>query len=211
MFKYFHFSPKNIAKLESIQKVLDSASRSRFKEVFHTRWLSFEGAVDAILQNFSALVSVLLEENSGKALSLYKPVTCFKFLYVAHFMTDALKPLAVLSKMFQRKDIDYAEVSPLLSSTVQRVEELGTTPGQMLSGFLKVVPSEPQQDSDGLQTFEFQGHTIRDSEKQRLEAMSICGQFLTGMVKSLQERFSCTSDAIVMTSLSNFLNPVTVC
>ena len=196
-----------MSKLDVIHSVLD-ANRSRFKQVFHTRWLSFEGSVDAILENYEALVSVLLEENGGKSLSLYKPITCYKFLYVANFLADALKHLSVLSKMFQKKDLDFGEVTPLLRSTVDSLEGPSATPGKKLAEFLKVVPGKPQVDSDGLETFEHCGHTIRDCEKQRKEALSICNQFLNGIVSSLRERFSSNKDALVMTCLSNFFNPM---
>ena len=38
-----------------------------------------------------------------------------------------------------------------------------------------------------------------------VEAPPICDQFLTGVVISLQERFSSNADAMVMTSLRNYL------
>ena len=196
-----------MSNLDVIQSVLD-ANRSRSKQVFHTRWLSFEGSVDAILENYEALVSVLLEKNGGKSLSLYKQITCYKFLYVAIFLADALKHLAVLSKMFQMKDLDFGEFTPLLSSTVDSLEGLSTTLGKQLAEFLKVVPGKPQVDSDGLETFEHCDHTTRDSKKQRKEALSICKQFLNGIESSLHERFSSNKDAVVMTCLSNFFNPM---
>ena len=77
-----------------------------------------------------------------------------------------------------------------------------------LAEFLKVVPGKPQVDSGDLETFEHCGHTIKDSEKQRKEALSICNQFLNGIVSSLHERFSSNKDAVVMTCLNNFLNPM---
>lgn len=54
--------------------------------------------MDALVRNYGDLVSVFFEERSGKALSLYKPITSYKFLYVVNFMCDILKPLAALSK-----------------------------------------------------------------------------------------------------------------
>ncbi|XP_053388096.1 zinc finger protein 862-like [Mercenaria mercenaria] len=59
VYKYFHLSRKNMAMLEMLQKV-SKVHSSKFKEVFHTRWLSFEGSVDAFIRNFSSLVSVFL-------------------------------------------------------------------------------------------------------------------------------------------------------
>ena len=91
VYKYFHYSPKHMSMLEAIQSITPGQS-SRFKQVFHTRWLSFEGSVDAMVTNYSSLISVFLEERSGKALSLHKSLTCYKFLYVAHFLNDVLKP-----------------------------------------------------------------------------------------------------------------------
>ena len=111
MYKYFNYSPKNMAMLESVQS-LSPGQSSRFKQVFHTRWLSFEGSVDALVTNYSSLLSVFLEEKSGKSLMLHKPVSCYKFLYVAHFLNDCLKPLVILSKMYQKSDIDFSEVTP---------------------------------------------------------------------------------------------------
>lgn len=87
LYKYFHNSPKNTAKLESIQSILNSSSL-KMKEVFHTRWLSFESAVDAVVKTYPSLLPVFLKEKSAKALSLHKPLSCFKFLYCAHFLSD---------------------------------------------------------------------------------------------------------------------------
>ncbi|KAG1673513.1 hypothetical protein GQR58_015535 [Nymphon striatum] len=124
LFKYFHYSPKikNMAMLESIQSLF-GGQLSRFKQVFHTRWLSFEGSVDAMVINFSGLISVFMEENSGKALSMHKS-----------------------------------------------------------------------------------SHTIRDGEKQRLDALFICDKFVSGMVKNLKDKFGGNSDTQVLTALSNFFN-----
>ncbi|XP_060571778.1 E3 SUMO-protein ligase KIAA1586-like isoform X2 [Ruditapes philippinarum] len=208
VYKYFHFSPKHMAMLESIQQHTKGNSL-KFKEVFHTRWLSFEGSVEALVRNYSDLVSVFLEESSGKALSLYKPITSFKFLYVVNFLCDILKPLAALSKSYQKSDLDFSEVTPLLRSTVAKVESLGSKKdGTCLSKFLSQVPHEPQVGDDGLMTFQYQGHTIRDGEKQRQEANSICDKFVKGMVRSMNDRFSDNDDSVVLTALCNYFNPV---
>lgn len=125
------------------------------KEMFHKRWLSFESAVDSLLVNYSAVVSVFLEQISGKALALYKPTTNYKFLHVTHFLADCLKPLAILSKDFQNKNLNFTEIHPLLTSTIEMLEQIrDKKSGEKLSKYLTVVPAEPQLDSDGLQTFQ---------------------------------------------------------
>ncbi|KAJ8321757.1 hypothetical protein KUTeg_000228 [Tegillarca granosa] len=188
-YKYFHNSPKNQARLESIQSVLQIHS-TKFKEVFHTRWLSFEGAVHAIVLNYQALLSVFLEESSGKALSLYKPVATYKFLYCCHFLSDVLKQLSILCKMFQKTDLDFSKVNPMLHSTVSTLERLSDCKsGPILKGFLDSIPTEPVVDDSGLTTFEFGGHTIRDSVRQRQEATSACQQFVLRVIGNIQDRF----------------------
>ena len=45
-FKYFRNSGKNSASLKAIQTIVDQTSNSKkFREVFHTRWLCFDGAL----------------------------------------------------------------------------------------------------------------------------------------------------------------------
>ena len=52
--------------------------------------------------------------------------------------------------MYQKSDIDYSEVTPLLSSTISQLERLrDEKSGQSLAQFLEVVPPEPQTDDDG--------------------------------------------------------------
>ena len=118
MFKNFASFPKNMFKLQAIQAVLQS-SHTRLQQVFHTRWLSFEGSVQAVVVNYASLVSVFIEDNSAKALVMHKPITTsYKFLYTVHFLSDVLRHLAILCKAYQRSDIDFTEVNPLLLSNV---------------------------------------------------------------------------------------------
>ena len=76
----------------------------KFKEVFHTQWLSFDGALHALLQNYSSLVSLFLEETSGKALARHNPITSYKFLYVAHYLADVMEYLSRFNRMYQKSD-----------------------------------------------------------------------------------------------------------
>ena len=140
-----------------------------------------------MVTNYSSLISVFLEERSRKALSLHKPITTYKFLYTAHFLCDALRPLAILSKMYQKSNLNFSEVMPIFKSTISTLETISDDKnGKVLIQFLGVVTSCPQTDQDGLVTFEFEGHDIRDSESHRLESENNCSKFVTMMVKSLQ-------------------------
>ena len=202
MFKYFDNSPKNMYRLEAIQTVL-ATSQTHLQQVFHTRWLSFEGSVQAVVNNYPAVVSVFLEDKSAKALAMHKPITTFKFLYVAHYLADVLKQLSILCKAYQRSDIDFTEVNPLLLSTVEVLEVLRSESGCNISRFL----SQPSLDSSGLCTFDFQGHIIRDGAQQRSEAASACFQFVSIVIDNLKARFTEEGDAAILGALTKLFDP----
>ena len=48
---------------------------TRFKQVVHTRWLSFEGSVRAVCDNYSSLLSVLSEDKGARAQGLLKSLS----------------------------------------------------------------------------------------------------------------------------------------
>nr|XP_022317923.1 zinc finger protein 862-like [Crassostrea virginica] len=206
LYKYFHNSPKNTAKLESIQSILN-ASSLKMKEVFHTRWLSFEGSVEAVVRNYPSLLSVFLEEKSAKALSLHKPLSCYKFLYCAHFLSDVLNNCASSANSFKDLTLTFP-LSILSNSTVSVLERLrDSKDGTVLSSFLQETPSSPSLDPSGLRTLEFKGHTIRDSSKQRDEAISACEKFVSGVIVNLRDRFVSKGDGQVMSAMCSLFDP----
>jgi len=212
MFKYFQYSPKNMARLEAVQSVVEGMNGTRLKQVFHTRWLSFQGSVQSVVDNFCGIVSVFLEDNSGKALCMHKSITNYKFLYTAHFLADVLPHLSLLCKAYQRSSISFTEIDPLLQSTVDVLVSLRDDQkcGQNLSRFLQIAPSEPVVDDNGLFTFEFRSHTIRDSISQRSEAVSSCGAFVSKVVENLRDRFTAKGDSLTLSALSRYFDP-TLC
>lgn len=143
---------------------------------------------------------MFLQTDSGKALSWYKPIACYKFVHVVHFLWDVLQPLSILSKMYQTKDLDYTEVPPCGHN--RENYKADTNSGTKLSHFLSDVPSEPVLDQDGLYTFEFEGHPIGAGKRQRKESLEVCKQFGNAIVKSVNARFSDNHDTSVLTSLT---------
>ena len=133
---------------------------------------------------------------------MYKPIACFKFVHTAHYMADILRPLAVLCQAYQRSDIDFTDVNPLLHSTVEVLENLRFESGSNISRFLSEIPAEPSLDSAGLCTFEYKGHTISDNAKQSSEAALSCAKFIDIVVDNLKARFTEEGDSIVLSALS---------
>ena len=109
VYKYFEYSPKNTAQLEEVQKLLkeanDSSRTQRFQQVFGTRWLSFEGSLEALLANYSALLTVLSGDKSAKGQGLLKSTSTYKFLYVASFMADAMSQFVCYQECFRKQTL----------------------------------------------------------------------------------------------------------
>ena len=99
IYRYFHYSPKHAAKLKEIQSILHSAER-KFHQVFHTRWLSFEGSVDAIAASLDPLYTLLIEDSSSDptAKGILDFMVTFSFLATTYLLADILPVLARLSK-----------------------------------------------------------------------------------------------------------------
>ena len=59
--------------------------------MFHTRWLSFDGTVQAIIANVNALVSALIVDGESEpaAKGIHHFITTY-FLFVTHFLSNVL-------------------------------------------------------------------------------------------------------------------------
>ncbi|XP_071121930.1 zinc finger protein 862-like [Mytilus edulis] len=208
IYKYFSKSPKNMSRLDKIFDIVKKseceAHATRFKQVFHTRWLSFDGSVSAICENFSSLLSVLSEDKGAKAQGILKSVSSYKFLHCSFFMSDILKDLSILCKAYQSSTIEYTVVHPLLSVTVDKINgHFENEDGFMFTKFLDDVPSVFD-----CEKFHFKGHDIRDSGKYRDEAKSACRNFVSNLLENLNKRFSFEGDSEVLSSMCNIFNPI---
>ena len=63
---------------------------------------------------------------------------------------------------------DWLNVEPI--DTIKELKE--SKSGATMKKFLSAAPATPTVDDDGLTTFEFGPHTIRDGQQQRKEAVS---------------------------------------
>ena len=55
--------------------------------------------------------------------------------------------------------------------------------------------------------FEFQGHMIKDSEKQRVEAKRCCSQFGEKVVENLRDRFADVGNSKVLRTFCGLFDP----
>ena len=162
IYKYFHYSSKHAAKLKAIQAVLQVAER-KFHQVFHTRWLSFDGAISAIVASLDPLYAVLVEESHTDpvAKGILTFTVNFSFLATTYLLADVVPILSRLSKRFQRSQVDFTTVTDGVGITVSALTSFKTVPGTKLVDFLSKVPPA----SAASESFYFMGHRISDSKK----------------------------------------------
>ena len=184
IYKYFHYSPKHSRALEEMQAVLNVAER-KFQQVFHTRWLSFNGAVQAILSNYDPLVSALIGDGQSDPIAngILKFITTFLFLATTHLLADILPALSRLSKLFQKQCVDFAAVYYGVEACVTALEGFKENPGPRLAQFVDDIQAEPGN------SFYFHDHKISDSISQRQQFASIKGRFLDQLIENLKSRF----------------------
>ena len=164
IYKYYCLAKKKTGKLKEIQSILQLA-KIKFYEVFHTQWLLFEGAIDAIVSSLDPLYTVLIEDSNldPTAKSILNFMVAFNFLATTYLLADVLPVLARLSRWFQRSHVDFTTVTDGVSITTSTPATFKPTPGPKFENFFSQVPSIPSSS----QSLYCIGHKISDSRKQR--------------------------------------------
>ena len=177
----YHYSPNT---LERLQEVLECAEKI-FQQVFHTRWLSFDGAVQAVLTNLDPLLSALISDSSSDptAKGILTFITTFLFLATTHLLADVLLILARLSKTFQRQCIDFTVVSDSVLAAISAIHGFKHSPGPRLVKFMSDVPSNPGE------CFYFKEQRISDSASQRHQFNANKEAFIDKLIENLRSRF----------------------
>jgi hypothetical protein len=108
------------------------------------RWLSHEKAVANLRRCLPSVVASLEREaeerNCAQATGLVSFVKRYKFVASLYMMSDILPPLANLSRAFQRKDVDFTVIKPLVQATKATIDSLLVTPGEHFSSLANVLP-----------------------------------------------------------------------
>ena len=176
-----------------------SAER-KFQQVFHTRWLSFDGAVQAILTNLEALISALISDitSDPTAKWILTFITTFQFLASTHLLCDVLPTLTRLSKTFQRQCVDFSAVTDAVQAAIGAIEGFKHAPGPRLAGFFSGVPDTP---TEGYLYFKEQCISDSTAQRENFEKRKI--DFLDALVANLNSRFP-SADTALLTSFSVF-------
>ena len=179
LYRFYENSAVRTAGLKGIQDVLNDP-KVKLTQAKDVRWLSHERAVINLRRCLPSVITSLEREASerhdAQALGLATFVKSYKFVATLLMLSDVLPPLASLSRAFQREDLDYSLVKPLVGGTVATLQNLKITPGQHFSTLDKMLRED-------LQAFHIQvpaNNTFK---------ANIHDRYLDTVIRHLQRRF----------------------
>ena len=133
LYRFYSNSAVRTAGLRAIQEVLNDP-QLKLTQAKDARWLSHERAVSNLRQCFTSVLLSLdkegTERNCAEAAGLLTFVRSYNLIASLYMFSDILPPLASLSRAFQRKDVNFTVIKPLLNGTQAAINALLATPGE---------------------------------------------------------------------------------
>ena len=145
LYRFYENSAVCTAGLKELQDVLDEP-QMKLTQAKDVRWLSHDRAVGNLRRCLPAVITSLEREASecrdAQALGLATFLKSHRFVGTLLMLSDVLPPLASLSRAFQRKDLDYSLVKPLVIGVIATLDKMKTTLGQHYCSLQRVVEED---------------------------------------------------------------------
>ena len=185
IYKFYHYSAKRQAALAEIQAVLHDPVL-KLKEPKAVRWLSHAMAINAVKRSLPALLTSLERESSERSdpTALGLTTLCRTYMFIASIMllSDVLSHVTKLSLLFQRENIDFAQIQPLVLSCIEGVQQLGENPGPAMRDTDNVIRKLTEDYSIPISG-------LNDSNKSKFKS-DVQQKYCTALVEHLQRRFA---------------------
>lgn len=212
--KLCKFSPKFCRELESSKTLLGNTGAGKLKQIFFTRWLSFNDCIEAMVNCIDSLIACLhtVREDSAHgvtATGILKNVASYKFIATTYFCADVVGILSILSKCMQKQGLLYSNIKSQVESSMVAILAFQETDGPYLKEFKNLIDATPPTEFPMVSTFK--SHDISDSEKQRNEFVSIRKNLIQNIVQFMENWFPdsgimnafCCLDPKSLTTLSH--------
>lgn len=134
LFNFITASANRVFALKNIQSLLNEPELS-VKDPHSVRWLGLKNAVEAVFESYSSIVATLSKfaaEKSPVAKGLHKYFSSYKVVLVTAFMLDVHTELRILSCSFQKKNLSFSEIRPLIEGTIAKIETMKESDGEAL-------------------------------------------------------------------------------
>ena len=194
IFVFFSNSAVRSNKLHELQKQLDEP-QLKFTQPHAVKWLSIHKAVSVVCRSLKALRDVLEHmaasntQDSDKAKGPLIAVRQFNFVALCHMMKDVLMHEVLLSKHFQRENLDFSTIQPMVEGTKDVLREIIVHPG----------PAEEEFFSS-LHGNNFKGDKLFDVHTQKPAFDDMKSRYVGSLIDEIDRRFP----ADTMNILSGF-------
>ncbi|XP_034075010.1 E3 SUMO-protein ligase KIAA1586-like [Gymnodraco acuticeps] len=200
---FFRNSANRSATLRSAATTL-GLNDLKVKEVKDTRWLSQDLAVQNLQRNLPAVLAALAEEASTRkcpvAKGLYTFCATYRFVAALYLQADVLLHIAMLSKVFQRADVNFLHIKeqvPVTLVTLGRILEAGETP---LPGTFLARLHQDLDNPGGLGAFRIageeerirRGHGILERPREEMWARfvrDVLKPYICSLESNIERRF----------------------
>ncbi|CAG8727614.1 5848_t:CDS:2, partial [Cetraspora pellucida] len=122
VYKYYKNSVKRIHILQEYQQILDYPEL-RLKKLKDIRWLGWYDAVENFIKTLPAVLIQLQNDDSRIANDLYQRLCNWRLLGFFHFIYDVLGQLASLNKFFQKRNLYFRDIVPMIDATITNIQK----------------------------------------------------------------------------------------
>jgi Domain of unknown function (DUF4371) len=122
IYNYFKNSCFRIQQLQEIQNILDDPVL-KIKRLYEIRWLAWYEAIKNICDSMPALLKIFKESKNNDGRELYNQLTSWRTLAFLYYFYDILGHVTKLSKFFQRKNLRFSDIDPMVQATINTIQK----------------------------------------------------------------------------------------
>lgn len=109
----------------------------------------------------------------------------YSFVALTYYLADCIGILGTLSKVMQRKGIEYSEIKPQIEAAITALKKLQTAPEPYFKEVEQLLPEEPDDSGYSL----FKSHDIKDSVKERKKFKDAVDAFTEALLLRLEQTY----------------------
>ena len=122
IYNFFKKSSTRTQELKNYQELLD-CPQYKIKKIYKIRWLSWYEAIKNVCDTLPALIEMLSNDYSEVSVNLYEDLCNWRMIGFFYFLYDILSHLTKLSKFFQRENLRFCDIRPMIEGTINSIEK----------------------------------------------------------------------------------------
>lgn len=199
VYSFYKHSASRTNRLRQLSATLNDEDMTSLKQHCAVRWLSLGKAVNAIKLNWPALVMELNEEavsGNSQAHGILNQIQTYHFIALTHTLSDVLPVMTKLNLVFQREDVNLANIKPMVQASVAALTQLKDSPGP-----------EEQLFNEGVADDVFKNITVTQTDQKFVRAFeAVRERYIQHLIDALKDRFP-ENDMDILNCFDVLLNP----